>query len=494
MVPLKNMNHCAGLVITKIDPLRIASTLGEIHSLLSGSEVVDLRIISSIENNPYRATPNGETLFFVCDKNASIDQLKEAYALGSRYFVVSKQFGIPELIDAEFIVVDNCTSALFKVVSYFLNEKNQSSFQKKKHFIHQTNIHINLKTIASNIATIQQGLRKETKTLVMLKALGYGTDATKLASFIELLDVDYIGVAYPNEGVELRESGVTLPILVMNSDTRSYPTCLEYSLEPTLFDFEDLKELIHYLKSTNTSSFPVHLKIETGMHRLGFSENEIEKLINTVKQENALCVRSIYSHLAESGKLNSPFTENQIQLFDQLSTQITSSLAYPVTPHILNSNGTINYPQGQFDMVRIGIGLYGSTLHAELLPAIQWTTIVSQVKKIKTGESVGYGRTYIAEKDSIIAILPVGYADGISRLLGNQVGQVYIHGKAFNIIGTVCMDMTMIEVDSSVQKGDAVEIIGPHQTIEAFASMMNTISYEVMTSFSQRNQRVYVTD
>ena len=362
---------------------------------------------------------------------------------------------------------------------------------------HQTFLEIDLSAIRHNISQYKSKLKPATKILSMVKASSYGSDAKKMGLFLEKIGVNYFGVAYPYEGIELRQSGVTLPILVMNCEPQDFESCIEHQLEPAIYSMTQLEAFIEALIHNDLKNYPIHVKLETGMQRLGFEADQLNVLIQKIHSQPEVRVRSIYSHLAESDVPNSEFTTVQIALFDRLSQQILASLPYSVLRHLSNSEGVANYPSAQFDMIRLGIGMYGITgsksLKEMLQPAVRWMSSISQVKHLQKGTSVGYNRTFVAEKDTQIAVIPVGYADGLSRSLSQGKGHVFVQNHSCEIIGNVCMDMIMVDVTSlHVKEGDAVEIIGFNQPIEVLAKEMNTIPYEVMTRFSPRLHRVFI--
>ena len=358
---------------------------------------------------------------------------------------------------------------------------------------HQTYLEIDLKSIRHNINYYKSLIEPQTKLLCMVKASSYGSDAKTMGKFLEGMGVDYFGVAYADEGIELREKGIKTPILVMNCEERSFAQCIDYELEPAIYSLEQLDKFIKELINRSKVNYPIHLKLETGMNRLGFSESDVNALMGIIKGQPEIAVKSVYSHLAESDSSASEFTLFQISEFKRLSQIIEDKLPYSFMRHLLNSDGIQNYPQGQYDMVRLGIGMYGVTENRNLRPAISWASSVSQIKKVAKGASVGYGRSYIAEKDITVAIIPVGYADGLRRALGNGKGGVYIGECYCSIIGNVCMDMVMVDISqANVKEGDLVEIIGEHQTMESIAQNSNTIPYEIMTGFSKRVPRVYL--
>ena len=362
---------------------------------------------------------------------------------------------------------------------------------------HQTYLQIDLGAIRDNISYYKSKLHSSTQLLCMVKASSYGSSATKVGHFLEHLGVNHLGVAYPNEGVELRESGVTLPILVMNCEEESFASCIEHNLEPAIFSLHQLESFIQQLILLGQSNYPIHIKLETGMNRLGFSEKELNELVQKIQSQPEILVKSVYSHLAEADVPNSEFTKEQITRFIGLSDRLTSELPNSPMRHLLNSEGIANYAESQFDMVRLGIGMYGYSSNVEtarqLKTAIKWFSAISQIKEVKKGDSVGYGRSFRAEKDMQMAVIPVGYADGFRRSLSQGKGGVYIGGNYCPTVGNVCMDMIMVDVTGiDVQEKDRIEIIGEHQTIQELALKMETIPYEVMTHFSPRIHRVYL--
>ena len=365
---------------------------------------------------------------------------------------------------------------------------------------HKTFVEIDLSAVRHNLTVFKKQLRPETRLLAMVKAQSYGSGVEKMAAFLEQQGVDYLGVAYADEGVELRKQGIKLPILVMNAEEDGFEDCINYQLEPAIYSFGQLDQFIKELIFQGKYDYPVHLKIDTGMKRLGFELHEIQRVCEILSAQPEIRIRSVYSHLADSdNRRDKRFTEHQIKHFQQAAHILSQHVNYHFDCHILNSEGIANFSAAQFDMVRLGIGMYGITGHPQLKlklqPVLKWISAVSQVKTLKKGESVGYSRTFIAEKDTKIAVIPVGYADGFRRSLSNGKGGVYIHETFCPTVGRVCMDMIMVDVTKiHAKEGDRVEIIGTKQTIEKFATAMDTIPYEVMTSISKRVHRVYLED
>jgi len=361
---------------------------------------------------------------------------------------------------------------------------------------HKTQLSYNLSALKYNLNQYKNSLHAETKMLAMVKAQSYGAGLTTMAQFLEKQGIHYFGVAYSDEGKELRKSGIKSPILVMNAEEEGMETCVEFDLEPAIYDFNQLDELLKVLISQEKTAFPIHIKMDTGMKRLGFYPDEVQQLIEVLAAQPEVMVKSVYSHLAEADEDGSTFTQNQISQFEESCQQFESYLSYPFLRHILNSEGIAHYPNAQFDLVRIGIGLFGlssnRSFEQRLKPVIEWTSSISQVKTIRPGESVGYGRTFVAEKDMRIAIIPIGYADGFKRSLSNGVGAVYIQNQRCSVVGRVCMDMIMVNIgELKIVANTKVEIIGKNQGLSQFAKDCQTIPYEILTSISPRVHRSY---
>jgi alanine racemase len=363
---------------------------------------------------------------------------------------------------------------------------------------HKTFVEINLTAIKHNIQLFKSQLKPTTRMLAMVKAQSYGAGLEKIGVYLERQGIDYLGVAYPDEGVELRKAGVKIPILVMNPVDEGFEDCVKYQLEPAVFSFEQLDELLHELIFQGIHNFPVHIKIDTGMKRLGFDTKDLSRLMEVIQAQPEVTIKGVYSHLADSdNRRDKRFTELQIHRFLDACTFISENYTGNFMTHLLNSEGIANYPDAQFNMVRIGIGMYGvssnPTLIKKLHPVVSWKSTVSQVKQIQKGESVGYSRSFLAEKTMEIAIVPVGYADGYRRSLSNGVGTVVINGQLCAVIGRVCMDMIMVDVTKKyVKTGDRVELIGDKISLAQFAEKLKTIPYEVLTSISKRVHRTYI--
>ncbi|MFI5131846.1 MAG: alanine racemase, partial [Chitinophagales bacterium] len=363
---------------------------------------------------------------------------------------------------------------------------------------HQTVLEINLNAIAHNLKVYQNHLSPSTKIMAMVKAFAYGSGGAEIGGILQYHKVDYLGVAYADEGVELRKAGIALPIMVMNPEESGFDSLVEYNLEPDIYSFELLRSFDAFLKNEGLQQYPVHIEIETGMNRLGFSVGETEKLANDLQKTASMKVQTVFSHLAASEDPNEDdFTIDQLKKFQQAVSQLKSKLHYSFLQHIANSAAIFRFSQLQLDMVRLGIGLYGvdsgGTHQAELQPAATLKSTIAQLKKIKAGETVSYNRKGVTKRDSTIATVRIGYADGFSRSLGNGRGQMWVKGQLVPVIGTVCMDMTMIDVTGidDVREGDEVIIFGKELPVQQLADWAKTIPYEIMTAISARVKRVY---
>jgi Alr-MurF fusion protein len=361
---------------------------------------------------------------------------------------------------------------------------------------HTTQLIFDWSALRNNVSFYKNNLSPDTKILAMVKAQAYGTGLEKMGLQLERFGVDYLGVAYPDEGAELRLAGVRLPILVMNTEPFGFETCLTHQLIPAVYSFTQLDELLKFLIVEQVERFPIHLKVDTGMKRLGFEQDEIPALLALIQAQPEIEVVGVYSHLASADQADNDFVKHQMACFEEVVKQLKQAFHHPLIAHLANSDGALNYPEAHFDMVRLGIGMYGISNHLTLAPylhpVLQWKSRVSQVKMVKKGESVGYGQTFRAPENVNIATIPVGYADGFRRSLSNGQGGVFIKGIYCPTVGRVCMDMTMVLLpDVSVFEGDEVEIIGEHQTLNDLAKAMNTIPYEVLTSISKRVHRSY---
>ena len=386
----------------------------------------------------------------------------------------------------ETILIKGARSFQFEEIVYLLEEKT-----------HETVLEINMNAISYNLNFFKSKLAPKVKMMVMVKAFGYGNGGLEIAKLLEHHKVDYLGVAFADEGISLKNGGIKTPIMVLNPENTSFAAIIHYKLEPEIYCLKGLHAFLKIAKQKNLQNFPIHIKVDTGMHRLGFEENTIDELIATLKGESTVKVKSILSHLATSDDAqHKDFAISQIELFERLSAQIIKELDINPIRHILNTSGISNFPTAQYNMVRLGIGLYGVSndpseqKYLENVGTLK--SVISQTRWIDEGESVGYGRKFIADKPTRVATIPIGYADGISRGWGNGLGFVSIKDQKAQILGSVCMDMLMVDVTAiDCTEGDSVIIFGDNPTVPYIAKKLNTIPYEVLTSISQRVKRVF---
>ncbi len=388
----------------------------------------------------------------------------------------------------EYILLKGARIFSFERISQWLEQK-----------VHQTVMEVNLTAMIHNLKAYQQFLEPTTKLMAMVKAFSYGSGSAEVARVLQFHKIDYLAVAYADEGVELRKAGISLPIMVMNVDEAGFDAMIQYDLEPEIYSFNIYRSFHLFLQSQGIQQYPVHIKFNTGMNRLGFEITETDDLAVELKQKGTMVVKSVLSHLAgsENPSLDT-FTQQQVEAFTKACTTLSSHLNYPFIRHIANSAGIFRHPGYQFDMVRLGIGLYGvdsaETHQLSLETVATLKSTIAQIRTVAAGETVGYNRNGVVQQESKIATIRIGYADGYSRRFGNGIGHVVVRGQRAPVIGNVCMDMTMIDVThiSGVMEGDEVEIFGKQLSIQELAKASGTIPYEIMTSVSQRVKRVYV--
>ncbi len=363
--------------------------------------------------------------------------------------------------------------------------------------VHQTILQVDLDALVHNLNVYRSLLHPGTRILAMVKAFAYGSGAVEVARALEYQQVDYLAVAYADEGVVLRQAGIRLPVVVMNPEITAFGQMIRHSLEPEIYSLEVLEAFAKEVESAGQHHYPVHLKIDTGMHRLGFLPQETGVLTGALcKADSPLYVRSVFSHLAASeDPRHDAFTQQQITLFRRVAEEVEQALGYPVLKHILNSAGIERFPEAQFDMVRPGLGIYGisATLQEHLRNVSSFRSVVIQVKTVPPGGSIGYGRSFVAEKETEVAVVPVGYADGLKRNLSDGKGVLWIKGRKVPIVGKICMDMCMTDVTGlQVSPGEAVEVFGDHISITEVAQRSGTIPYEILASIPARVKRIYV--
>jgi len=363
--------------------------------------------------------------------------------------------------------------------------------------VHETLLEVNLEAMAHNLKQYQQILQPSTKIMAMVKAFSYGTGGFEIARLLEFHKVDYLGVAFADEGISLRKAGIRLPIIVMNPEENALTPFIEWQLEPVIFSFRGLKAIYNLLKNEGASHFPIHIELETGLNRLGFSAEEIPELIERLK-EPVFRVQSVFSHLAASEEpQQDDFTQEQFEKYQSIAGRIRDSLGYPFIQHISNSAGLVRNPALQLDMVRLGIGLYGidpaSSGILDLKEVGTLKTTIAQIKRLAAGETVGYNRRGLADHPKKIGTLRLGYADGYPRSLGDGVGKVLYKGRLVPTIGSISMDMTMIDISeiSDAKEGDELIIFGNELSIAKLAYWAGTIAYDILAGISQRVKRVY---
>lgn len=393
------------------------------------------------------------------------------------------------------VPVDAITDAvvLVKGARAFGLERVVERWQERTH---GTELRIDLEAVRHNLNHYRHMLGPGTRIMAMVKAFGYGSGASELAQLLEHEGVHYLGVAYADEGVDLRQQGLRTPIMVMNPEPVPLDVLRRFQLEPEIYDLTTLRAAIDLAR--HGSGFPlVHIKLDTGMHRLGFAMDEVPALLDALRQAGALRVGSILSHLAASeDPWHDAFTRTQCDRFREAARRITDVLGYRPLWHIANSAGATRFPEARFDMVRLGIGLHGIGADdrgtASLMPVATLRTVIAQLKEVPAGDTVSYGRTFTATTDMRIAVLPIGYADGLSRRLGHGHGRVWIHGRPAIFTGTICMDMCMVDVtDLACAVGDEAIVFGPAHPLQDYARDLGTIPYEALTSISMRVRRVY---
>ena len=374
----------------------------------------------------------------------------------------------------------------FEQLSHLLEEK-----------LHQTVLEINLNAVTHNLKAYQQLLKPGVKMMAMVKAFSYGSGGFEIANLLQFNQADYLAVAYADEGVELRRAGINLPILVLNPEESTFDILVNYHLEPELYSFTILNGFQNYLEKLAINSYPVHIKLDTGMHRLGFEAKDLIELGDLLKATNRFKIQTVFSHLAASdSQEHDTFTKLQADEFLKGCTILQEALGYSFIRHIANTSSIHRHPNLQFDMVRLGIGLYGvdsnRDMQSKLKNVSTLKTTISQIKKVAAGESIGYSRMGKVKEEKLIATVRIGYADGFPRVLSNGVGSMWVKGNLVPVIGNVCMDMTMLDITgTNIKEGDEVIVFGENLPVSDLATKAQTIAYEILTGVSQRVKRVY---
>ena len=447
-----------------------------------GDEEEVYRKVAGIINarKPSRLIGIGETI----SKYAGSFELEKLFFASTNEFLMH----LPDFVFRdETILVKGARSFEFEKISRALQQK-----------AHETVLEINLNALIHNLNYFRSLLKPGGKIMAMVKAFSYGSGTFEIANILQYHKADYLAVAYADEGVQLRTAGISLPIMVMNPEPGSFDTMVRYQLEPEVYSFRVLDMVVDAVKKSGSNQpLPIHIKVDTGMHRLGFQPAEIDKLIKELEKNKSVKVQSVFSHLvASDADEHKEFTHLQISRYKEMSEKIIIGIGYPVMRHILNSAGIARFPEAQFDMVRLGIGLYGvganETEQKKLENVSSLKTTISQIHKLKSGETIGYNRRGVLKSDSVIATVAIGYADGYSRELGNSKGIMWVNGKPAPVMGSVCMDMCMLDITGiNANEGDEVVIFDTIPALMKMAEGMNTIAYEVLTGLSGRVKRIY---
>ena len=422
------------------------------------------------------------SLFIGIGKHLS--EHRHDFAANSRFYEDTEHFLRQEERDNfnnQIILIKGARAFQLEYIAGFLQKQS-----------HSTILEVDLDAMVHNLNHFRS--LTDAHIAVMVKAFSYGSGSREIASLLQYHRVDYLMVAFADEGIELRAAGITIPIAVMNPEREAFDNMIMFNLEPEIYALDILEDFNQALNKHGIKRFPVHIKLNTGMNRSGFDEQDIPQLLEFFEAERSVYIRSIFSHLAGSDEtMHDEFTLGQIHLFERMTERIQTQFNYKIWRHILNSAGIERFPQYHFDMVRLGIGLHGiSATHANLQPVSSFKTYISSIRNVPEGQSIGYGRKSYTTRSSRIAVIPVGYADGLNRHLSNRVGNVFIKGKRVPIIGNICMDTCMIDVtDTNAAIGDEVEIFGKHILVTELSEQLGTIPYEILTGISHRVKRVY---
>jgi len=430
-----------------------------------------------------------------------------AFTMGEKYFFPNTdaflQSSVFHSLRDELVLLKGSRRFGFEHITELLEQK-----------VHETILEVNLTSVVDNLNHFRSMLKPDTKMVCMIKADAYGAGAVEIAKTLQEHRVDYLAVAVADEGVLLRKAGITANIMVMNPEMTSFKTLFEYDLEPEVYSFRLLDALIRAARKEGITGWPVHIKLDTGMHRLGFNvpeqpggegPDEIGELIDRLQHQQAVIPRSVFSHFVGSDSdAFDEFSARQFAVFDQGSRRLQAAFSHKILRHIDNSAGIEHFPERQMDMCRLGIGLYGVEPYegtqgqgeSQGLKCVSTLkTTILQLRHVKAGDSVGYSRRTVLNRDSIIAAIPIGYADGLNRHLGNRHGYCLVHGQRAEYVGNICMDVAMVDVtDIPCQEGDSVEVFGEHLPVTVLSTLTDTIPYEVLTGVSNRVKRIYFQD
>ncbi len=522
-----NLSHeeiSSGLLHLQAVDMRLQQIAGINHcNIINDSYSADLHSLNVALQFMQQQADTEKKTMIISDflQNATVaDELyPRIYAMAKQHGV-SRIFGIGEqitkVLQQEEYSAGSIELHLFATTSEFLQQFKSHWFREETILIkgarvfgfeqivaqlskkaHQTVLEINLNAVAQNVKAYQQVLKPNTKMMAMVKAFAYGSGA-EIAGLLQFHQIDYLGVAYADEGVELRKAGIHLPVMVMNPEPSAFELITEYRLEPVLFSPGMLMAWENHLQQEGLTNWPVHIEVETGMHRLGFASGEWDLLAEKLGNSSLLKVQSLFSHLAASeDPSQDEYTMYQFNLYQQAASKLKAALPYTFLQHIANTAAISRLPQLQMDMVRLGIGMYGidsaQNLQAKLLPAATLRTSIAQIKLLEPSDTVGYNRRGKLERPSKIATVRIGYADGYPRILGSGKGKMRVNGHLAPVVGSICMDMTMLDVTDipDVKEGDDVVVFGAQLPIQDLAAAAGTIPYEIMTGISQRVKRVY---
>ncbi|MBL7766761.1 MAG: bifunctional UDP-N-acetylmuramoyl-tripeptide:D-alanyl-D-alanine ligase/alanine racemase [Chitinophagaceae bacterium] len=448
------------------------------------------------------------------------NELYDEVALLLKQKKINRFIGIGESISRNksvFRTMRSLESHFFKTTEEFLDQLDTTVFvnecilikgarkfgfervaKRLEERVHQTVMEINLNALVENLKTYQALLQKNTKVMAMVKAFSYGSGSVEVANKLQFEGIDYLAVAYADEGIALRKNGIERPIMVMNADEHSFDLLIDWNLEPEIYNKRSLLKMTEAAIEAETQDYPIHIKFDTGMHRLGFEESELDDLISFLHMHKEIKVASVFSHLSGSEEKElDDFTRHQSTLFIRMSDKLQKALGYSFLRHLCNSSGIVRHKELHFDMVRLGIGLYGvdssATIQQDLRTVSRLKSIISQIKMVPASETVGYNRKGVLHRDTRIGTVCIGYADGISRRLGNGQGKMYVKGHLVPIVGNVCMDMCMLDITDApgIEEGDEVVVFGPELSVIQVAQWAQTIPYEILTDISQRVKRVF---
>lgn len=496
---IEGINNCTLIndsYNSDLSSLNIA--LDFLHRRASREGVSKTVILSDIQETGY----NTKILYNKVSKILKERKIDKLICIGTKIKELSKYYkgdtlffdSTKDFVNSPYIIRTN-EMILLKGARAFNFEEIAERLELKRH---KTIMEIKLNSIVANLNHYRSMLSPETKIVCMVKASAYGNGSYEIAKTLQDQNVDYLAVAVADEGVELRKAGITMPIMIMDPEVSSFKAMFRYQLEPEVYSFELLDELLKTAEHSGITNFPIHLKIDTGMHRLGFVKDDIDKLIYILKRQSALIPKSVFSHFSGSDSADlDDFTKQQADLFIDISSKIQDGFSHKIIKHICNTAGIERKPEYHFDMVRLGLGLYGiNPINNSIINNVSsLKSTILQIKTLTQSETVGYGRKGVLTRETRVAAVPIGYADGLNRHLGNRVGYCLVNGKKAQYIGNICMDVCMVDIsDIDCKIGDEVEIFGDNLPVTVLSDLLNTIPYEILTTISNRVKRVYYQD